>query len=686
MNSPDSTSWARDIRRYVLQMLVLLIILVAVGACYKYWSLQRLEGIERDANSYHLAVNNHYLRAMEELRKIQGDYAFLISGRTDGEVTSPGLNFDHVQFLTMSHIVQQQILKALALENDFADIRFELLIGRLEQQLVAIDSTLHQLQENRKLDNINGSDIDRLLVTLEQMVRLHSAARESRMEEFQQQRQQQDLVFYILIAVLFIVGLLITYRCFRAIGRLITRQERTEEKMRHQAHFDALTNLPNRFLALDHLTLMIREARRSGSKIAVLFIDLDFFKKVNDMLGHVSGDKLLVEAAERLRKSVREGDVVGRLGGDEFIVLIGGISSEDEVKAIAENTIRKIAAPFQIDGREVMLSASAGISIYPDDGDENIELIRKADSAMYHSKDSGRNTYSFFTEKMNLSISRRLSLEEQIYGALDRGEFEVFYQQKVDVVSHRIVGAEALLRWNNKALGSVSPDEFIPVAEQTALIIPIGEWVIGEALKMTRQWQKLVPEFKVAVNISPRQFRDPDLVNNISRALHEAGVSSRDLELEITEGVLMSEYIEVERALIELTQLGVTIAMDDFGTGYSSLNYLRNYPFGVIKIDRSFIRDVNSNSMSEQLNHAAISMAHALGIKVVAEGVETPEQLAVLKELKCDVAQGYYFGKPMSAPEMTRLLESGRKASLSGPVVDIGAHHGRPTQTSLPGK
>ena len=291
---------------------------------------------------------------------------------------------------------------------------------------------------------------------------------------------------------------------------------------------------------------------------------------------------------------------------------------------------------------------------------------------MYHSKDSGRNTYSYFDDSMNRNLSRQLELEEQIHGALDRGEFEVVYQQKVDLVDNCIVGAEALLRWNNPVLGAVAPDEFIPTAEQTGLIVPIGQFVLSEALKMTRQWRdQLLPDFRIAVNLSPRQFRDPDLVNGISRALHESGVPSKDLELEITEGVLMSEHILIDEALESLTRLGIVIAMDDFGTGYSSLSYLRNYPFGVIKIDRSFIQDINHNSMSLKLNHAAIAMAHALNIKVVAEGVETHAQFAVLQGLQCDVAQGYYFDRPISAPQMTELLRSEQPGNRWDSVIDI---------------
>ena len=575
----------------------------------------------------------------------------------------------------MHHFAQNEIEKGLALEYQYSDNRFSLLGKRLRQQMEAIEASLKNLQRRAAVDQDVLPKIDRILITLEQLVRLHRITREASLEQQKRWASKQNLVFYILISVLLAIGAILSRRSILSINRLISKQAQAEAKIKQQAHFDNLTNLPNRFLALDRLELMIREARRNDSKIAVLFLDLDFFKKVNDTLGHVSGDKLLVEAAQRISNSVRDTDTVGRLGGDEFIVLMGGVSSTTEVNSIAEKLTDQISHAFHIDGKELVLSASIGISIYPEDGSEIVELIRKADSAMYHSKEMGRNTYSFFTESMNRQIERQLSIEDQFHGALERNELEVYYQLKMDIGSNRIVGAEALLRWTNQTLGAVSPDEFIPIAEQTGLIVPIGQFVLTEALMMAHQWQQeLAPNFRMAVNLSPRQFRDPDLVNNISKTLHATEVASHCLELEITEGVLMNEHLHIDRALAELTRLGIKIAMDDFGTGYSSLNYLRNFPFDVIKIDRSFIQDIDSNSMSEQLNHAAISMAHALNISVVAEGVETESQLKILQNLGCDTAQGYYFGKPVPARELTALLQSHHEGHKSGAVVDIGAH------------
>lgn len=437
----------------------------------------------------------------------------------------------------------------------------------------------------------------------------------------------------------------------------ISERKLQEEHILHQAHFDSLTELPNRFLALDRLSQLLSEAQRKQEIIAVLFLDLDDFKKINDTLGHDTGDKLLKETASRLHSVVRTGDTVGRLGGDEFIILLSGISQASDVQPVAEALLNQFTDTFRIDSRELVLTASIGISIYPDDGKSLSELLGNADSAMYNSKDQGRNTYSYFTEEMNESVTKRLLFEEQMHGALDRGEFSLCYQPQVELASERIIGAEALLRWNNPILGEVPPFEFIPIAEQTGLIVTIGKYVLTEALSKAANWQqKTGGPFTIAVNLSPRQFRDPNLVSYIEETIIKCGISADALELEITEGVLMSGHTYIDHALAALNNLGINIAMDDFGTGYSSLSYLRNYPFDILKIDREFIQDIIFDPGDRELVNATIMMAHGLGLKVIAEGVETEEQRKLLLSLGCDFAQGYLFSKPLSHEDMSDLL------------------------------
>ncbi len=445
----------------------------------------------------------------------------------------------------------------------------------------------------------------------------------------------------------------------------ITERRQQEEHILHQAHFDSLTELPNRFLALDRLSQLINEARRNSERVAVLFLDLDDFKKINDTLGHETGDKLLKEAASRLQSVVRCGDTVGRLGGDEFIILLGGLAEAADAQPVAEALLMQFTEAFRIDSRELVLTASIGVSLFPDDGDNLSELLRNADSAMYHSKEQGRNTYSYFTDEMNRGVSQRLRLEEQMHGALSRGEFRLCYQPKIELGSGRIIGAEALLRWRNPVLGEVSPLAFIPIAEQTGMIVPIGRYVLTTALEMAGIWRELLgPGFTLAVNLSPRQFRDPNLVDFIEMTIRQSGLPATTLELEITEGVLMSGHAYIDNALARLNDLGVRIAMDDFGTGYSSLSYLRSYPFDVLKIDREFVSDITDDPTDRELVNAAIAMAHGLGLKVVAEGVETREQLKYLTSLGCDYGQGYLFSKPLAPADLTSMLQDKAEITL----------------------
>lgn len=445
------------------------------------------------------------------------------------------------------------------------------------------------------------------------------------------------------------------YNQVMVIIRDITEQHKSDELIRHQAYFDSLTLLPNRFLALDRLSQILIEADRNNEQAAVFFLDLDDFKKVNDSLGHETGDKLLIESAHRLQQILRKEDTVGRLGGDEFIILLRGLKNNDNALAVAENLLKTFREPFKVDGKELILTMSIGVAIYPKNGRSASDLLRNADTAMYQAKTLGRNTYSFFTQEMNTVMQRRFEIEDQMRGALERNEFELHFQPKLDVKSATIIGAEALLRWHNPTLGNITPDEFIPIAEHTGLIIPIGEYVIKQALSFLNKWQKNDrKKHTMAVNLSPRQFRNTKLIGFITNILNENDISATSLELEITEGVLMSGQSYIHDALISISELGIKLSMDDFGTGYSSLSYLRQYPFDVLKIDRSFINGITSNKADYDLVKATIAMSHSLDLTVVAEGVETKEQLQLLENLGCDFVQGYFFSRPIPAE---RLLE-----------------------------
>lgn len=435
------------------------------------------------------------------------------------------------------------------------------------------------------------------------------------------------------------------------IVRDITAQHQAAESMRQHAYYDNLTTLPNRFLALDRLSQLINEAHRNNEKIALLFLDLDDFKKVNDTLGHEVGDKLLIESAKRLNQVVRKEDTVGRIAGDEFIVLLKGIIDEHNILSIVENLLKIFRKPFHLDGREVMVTLSIGISVYPDNGQSAKELLRNADTAMYQAKTLGRNTYSFFTKEMNTLMLRRLAIEEQMCGALEREEFQVYFQPQFEVKTKKMVGAEALLRWRNSDLGDITPAEFIPIAEQTGHIVVLGKFVLKQALAFLHQWHsQQSTQYKVAVNLSPRQFRGRDELSNfITQSLQDADIAAGSLELEITEGVLMNNQPCVDQALAKFKKLGIVLSMDDFGTGFSSLSYLQQYAFDRLKIDRCFINNIITKKRNYDLVKATIAMAHSLGLKVVAEGVESKAQVELLTQLQCDYIQGYYFSEPIPA-------------------------------------
>jgi len=663
MNDVSGKSWGSEIRRYIYRVFILLGAITLLAIAYRAWYENHRDNIDTLVNEFHLTSTFHYLTAMEEIRHIQGH--LLIEKTRDTlpiEYQTLFEDADNLQNYSMLwYVIQQEIQAGLQLQRKYMGSRFFQLSAKLEGQLSDYADSQQAHLSNLRISAEVGENLRVILITLNQLVRLHTVTREQRLEELSNFESQQTILFYLLLTLLGIVGLFISLRGLHAINMVIGHYQKAQDTISYQAHYDSLTKLPNRFLALDRLGRRVIESQRNNEKCAIIFLDLDDFKKINDTMGHDVGDKILIEAATRLSKSVRSRDTVGRLGGDEFVVILDGLKDKAYVHGIIENMINHLGMAYKIGGREMLLTVSIGISIYPDNGDNSIELLRNADSAMYHSKKLGRNTFSYFTNSMNYENTRRLALEEQMNEALSRGEFTLIFQPKVDLDSGKIMGAEALLRWCNQTLGDITPDEFIPIAEQTGLIVPIGEFVLSEALRFTSLMQKqLMFDFRIAVNISPRQFREPSLLQNVKKMIKKFDISFGDIELEITEGLLMSGHVNAYDTLHEFSELGVQVAMDDFGTGYSSLSYLRKYPFHVLKIDRSFINDIGTCSADRELINASITMAHGLKLKVVAEGVETQEQLAFLKGLSCDYGQGYLFGKPLSEDDFYCLLESSR--------------------------
>ena len=437
-------------------------------------------------------------------------------------------------------------------------------------------------------------------------------------------------------------------------------RKHTEDRMARMAQFDALTDLPNRNLYLDRLGQSLVEAERDKRPVGVLFVDIDRFKNVNDSFGHSTGDLLLVEIAARLQAAVRPGDTVGRLGGDEFAIALAHLAHPEDAAQVAQKIVNAIAAPSELGAHRVYVSASIGIGLFPNDGKEPDTLLRNADIAMYRAKESGRNACQFYLPAMNERALGRMRLESELRGALQRDEFVLHYQPKVSLSTGKISGLEALLRWKPAGRALVSPAEFIPLLEDTGLIVPIGKWVIATVCAQVRRWQSagLAPP-PVAVNLSARQFQQDDVAASIAALLAASGMDPALLEIELTESILMSDAESAVQALQKIKALGVGLSLDDFGTGYSSLAYLRRFPLDALKIDRAFIRDVGTDADDGTIARAIINLAASLRLKVIAEGVETEAQIAFLHTHGCDEMQGFYFSRPLPVDEMARLLRDG---------------------------
>ena len=435
-----------------------------------------------------------------------------------------------------------------------------------------------------------------------------------------------------------------------------------EAQMLFQASYDALTALPNRRLFRDRLECAMAQARRHERVLGVLFIDLDNFKDINDTLGHSVGDEVLKVAAWQLVASLGETDVVARMGGDGFAVLIEDADSVDTINQLVEKLLKTVTQPCTIEGHEVVVSCSIGVAIYHlNKGDVNT-LLRNAEAAMYRAKDAGRNRFQLFTPEMEVAIQRRVDISQRLRSALKKSEFMLHYQPRVALGSGKVTGVEALIRWHAEGAGMISPVDFIPVAERNGMILPIGEWVLFEACHQARQWQlELGTPVNTAVNLSARQLRDVDIVKLVVRVLEETGLPAHLLELELTESMLVHDTKRVLHTLEALKEIGVSLSIDDFGTGYSSLSYLKSFPLDYLKIDRSFVMDLPDDPNDGAIVRAIIDMAHSLGLKVIAEGVETREQLDFLLEQDCDEIQGYYFSKPLPQDPLTKLLKENRK-------------------------
>ena len=440
----------------------------------------------------------------------------------------------------------------------------------------------------------------------------------------------------------------------------VTMFKQNEQRLELMAHYDILTNLPNRTLMYDRLTQALRLARRHRFTFAVLLLDIDRFKEVNDTLGHHIGDQLLVEASRRLVNCVRESDTVARMGGDEFLIILPEVTGARSAAQVAQKCLDALSSPFGLDGHDVFVSASIGITLYPTDSKDIHVLVKNADTAMYHAKAQGKNNYKFFTEDINKSTIERFVLESRFRRALEKLEFQLNYQPKINIDSGKITGMEALLRWYHPEQGNINPGLFIPLAEETGLVIQLSKWALKEACRQNKEWQdEGLPPLRISVNLSAKHFHEKDLPDLIVSVLEEAGLDPKYLMIEITESTIIENVEETIHILQKLRKMGIGISVDDFGTGYSSLNYLNRFPIDELKIDKSFIEGILKDHDSGKVISAIIALAHNLNLKVVAEGVETEEQFKFLRDGHCNEMQGYYLSRPLSSHDFRRLIEKG---------------------------
>jgi diguanylate cyclase (GGDEF)-like protein/PAS domain S-box-containing protein len=557
-----------------------------------------------------------------------------------------------------NRMIEQELLERQAVENRLR------ILGKFfentNEAVIITDSQARIIEVNDAFTRITGFDKEEVIGRRPTVLRSYRNSRRAHMQMWKSilrrgswqgevwDRRKNGEIYPVWLSIGPVRDDENAMRHYVAIASDISAIKKTEERLEHLAHHDSLTNLPNRILFSDRLLQAVALAKRNKKMIAVMLLDLDRFKEVNDTLGHRLGDQLLIEVSRRLKNSIREVDTISRLGGDEFAIILSDISDIESAAQVAQHFMQSVSEPFEIENHEIFITTSIGITIYPADSDEMESLLKNADTAMYHAKSRGKNNFQFFTNEMNNRIIEKLFIESKLRRALDHKEFQLYFQPQVEAETGCIVGMEALLRWVNPELGDMPPSKFIPIAEDTGLIIPIGAWVIQEACRQAMSWQEDgVPILNLSVNLSARQFHKQTVVEMISGILKETGFDPRHLELEITESVIMQDVDDNIQTLRSLKDLGLRLSIDDFGTGYSSLNYLKRFPIDVLKIDQSFVRDITSDPDNSSVVSAIIALAHSLNLKVIAEGVETAEQLEFLREHKCDEVQGYLFSRPI---------------------------------------
>jgi diguanylate cyclase (GGDEF)-like protein len=645
----DSTAMSPAVPQRVVIGLVLGCAILAVNALIAYGTTVSL----RDATR---AVEDG-LRVDELLRRANAAVADSEAGQRSYIISQKKEYLEYSRdALKLAHGGLNEIRSLVGADPDELKT-----IGSLQSSIAErtaeFDATLELLLNGDRAAALRAISTEASRRNLESAYELFDQIKVQQSELFTQRtRQLQESSYFSLVTqnIATVFGLLFLCLIYYLVSREMTMRRQTEEKLRIVATHDPLTALPNRTLLHERLSHALAKAQRHGRKLAALFIGLDRFKNINDTLGHEVGDALLQTAARRLYDCLRETDTMARQGGDEFVVLMDELGDLEPVSRVAQRILDAVAKPFVLEGRELHIGASIGISVYPDD---DRTLLRNADIAMHRAKAQGGNGYQFYSAQLDNHSAERLALESGLRRALERDEFTLHYQPKVNLVSGLISGMEALLRWQHPELGWVSPTRFIPIAEETGLIVPIGAWVLKTACAQNREWQRRgVRQVPVAVNLSPRQFAAERLLDDIKSALVDSGLAPTDLELEITESMVMNNPDQAIDVLRQVKALGVRVAIDDFGIGYSSLAYLKRFPIDTVKVDRSFVEDIPADENSMAIAQAVIAMAHSLRLKVVAEGVESEGQLSFLRGEGCDDIQGHYFCEARAASFISGMM------------------------------
>jgi diguanylate cyclase (GGDEF)-like protein len=656
MAASTRASWGFAIKRNIYGMFTILVLFIFIGIAVRLWFQANYNQVKLFEHDHHQSFQADYLNHKNQLIDIQKDMlrqtsreAFGGNKLTQSQIEALIFHYFHEVDPLVDSLIELNRTKS---KKDFIELE-----QKLEQQDKVFDDLFNATQVMVSVEHLSNfyHQLETLIDLISQLKQKHYEHYESSEHELALLADKQNKYLILITIILAIISIGVIRNSLLSIQEITLREQEAVETIKNQLLSDNLTALPNRAAVVEYLDVLVAD---NTNQFAVILIDIDDFKKVNDVLGYEVGDLLLKKFAKRLRYSAQTTDLLGRYEGDQFIV-IKSFNDKQQAYFYIQNLLKEIKKPYSIDNGHYLLTASAGIAVYSEDGDSSQKLLQKAYFANQSAKRHAGESFEFYANETDEFEKRRRAIEKNLFSALAKNEFSVVFQPQVDAQSGVVVSAEALIRWNNQELGNVRPDEFIPIAEQNGIIVKLGEFVIQQAFSMLSRWRKF-GDFRVSINLSPRQLIQEDFDTLVDVLATEYDLPNQSIDFEITEGVLMGDF-NMREMIMKLHQKSFMVSLDDFGTGYSSLSYIKDYPFDAIKIDRSFIRDMDKKHSHQKLVKAAIDMTQSLNMKVVAEGVETANQMTMLKQLNCDYLQGYFHGKPMQADELFALSQTAKK-------------------------